>query len=99
MKLSLSGLGRKYVTRAFKSLWSQSVAIGRECERAKRGWSGSNLGYHATVYYENLEPKPSGFSSEWGLMDAYLPPESRMAGHGLPSRNRRDSPTRGKPGH
>jgi hypothetical protein len=49
------------------------AAIHHECEKAKRAWSGSNLGYHATVYYENLEPKPPGveFSSEWGLMDRW----------------------------
>lgn len=36
-----------------------------------KSWSGSNLGYHALVYYENLDPRPPGaqFSAEWGLMD------------------------------
>jgi hypothetical protein len=31
-------------------------------------WSGSSLGYHATVYYENFATPPQGahFSSEWG---------------------------------
>jgi hypothetical protein len=35
--------------------------------------SGSNLGYHSTIYFENLEPKPPGveFSPEWGMMDAW----------------------------
>jgi predicted nucleotide-binding protein len=36
-----------------------------------RSWSGSNLGYHAFVYYEDLRPRPPGaqFSTEWGLQD------------------------------
>ena len=56
-----------------ESIQKPLTAIRRECEQAKRGWSGSNLGYHATVYYENLEPKPPGveFSPEWGLMDRW----------------------------
>lgn len=43
------------------------------CEQAKRAWSGSNLGYHANVYWDDLEPKPPDvqFSSEWGLMDSW----------------------------
>lgn len=38
-----------------------------------KAWSGSWLGYHANVYYANLEPPPPGvhFSQEWGLMDTY----------------------------
>jgi hypothetical protein len=40
---------------------------------AKRAWSGSNLGYHATVYYVDLQAVPPGvqFSPEWGLKDAW----------------------------
>jgi predicted nucleotide-binding protein len=36
-----------------------------------RAWSGSNLGYHADVYYAGLMPRPPGaqFSSEWGIGD------------------------------
>lgn len=42
-------------------------------EQARRAWSGSNLGYHATVYYADLQPPPPGvqFSPEWGLMDRW----------------------------
>lgn len=38
-----------------------------------KAWSGSWLGYHANVYYENLEPPPPGahFSQEWGLKHTY----------------------------
>ncbi len=39
-----------------------------------KAWSGSNIGYHATVHYEGLEPPPPGahFSAEWGFMSAML---------------------------
>jgi predicted nucleotide-binding protein len=44
-------------------------AIQKACDEAKRAWSGSNLGYHADVYWEGLQPKPPAvqFSPEWGL--------------------------------
>jgi predicted nucleotide-binding protein len=47
--------------------------LSRACDQAKRAWSGSNLGYHATVYYEGLEPKPAWveFSPEWGMKDPW----------------------------
>ena len=37
-------------------------------QELSNSWSGSNLGYHADVYYENLSPRPPGaqFSQEWG---------------------------------
>ena len=36
-----------------------------------KAWSGSCLGYHANVYYEDLNSPPPGvrFSQEWGLED------------------------------
>lgn len=36
-------------------------------------WSGSWLGYHSVVYYENFVEPPTGarFSQEWGLMDSF----------------------------
>jgi hypothetical protein len=48
-------------------------ALQEVCEQVKRAWSGSNLGYHALVYYAGLEPPPPGveFSPEWGLMDRW----------------------------
>ena len=48
-------------------------AIHDACEQVKRSWSGSNIGYHATVYYGNLDPVPPNveFSTEWGLMDRW----------------------------
>lgn len=38
-----------------------------------KAWCGSWIGYHANVYYGNLEPPPPGahFSPEWGLMDRF----------------------------
>jgi predicted nucleotide-binding protein len=40
--------------------------------RAGKAFSGSWLGYHATVYYRGLRPPPPGahFSMEWGLIAA-----------------------------
>lgn len=37
----------------------------------QKAWSGSNIGYHANVYYAGLQPRPPGaqFSSEWGMED------------------------------
>ena len=45
-------------------------AIRKACDEAKRAWSGSNLGYHANVYWKGLQPKPPEvqFSPEWGLV-------------------------------
>lgn len=42
-----------------------------------KAWSGSWLGYHASVYYKTFAAPPPGehFSQEWGLMDMY--------GHGI----------------
>ena len=41
-------------------------------EEIGKSWSGSNIGYHAYVYYQGLRAPPPGrhFSQEWGLMDA-----------------------------
>ncbi len=38
-----------------------------------KSWSGSWLGYHSRVYYENFQIPPPGaaFSQEWGLKDAF----------------------------
>jgi hypothetical protein len=40
---------------------------------AERAFSGSWLGYHATVYYQGLQNPPPGarFSPEWGLMETF----------------------------
>ena len=38
-----------------------------------QSWSGSNLGYHARVYYAGYTPPPPGarFDSEWGFLGAF----------------------------
>lgn len=48
--------------------------LQRAAEDAGKAWSGSWLGYHANVYYENLTSPPPGhhFSQEWGLMDRFV---------------------------
>jgi predicted nucleotide-binding protein len=45
-----------------------------EVKIIERSWSGSNLGYHADVYYAKLAPRPphAQFSAEWGLKDKGL---------------------------
>jgi predicted nucleotide-binding protein len=50
--------------------WRQVESINKSVESVHRSWSGSNIGYHASVYYEGLLPKPAHveFSREWGLM-------------------------------
>jgi hypothetical protein len=50
-----------------KKLYDVSLEIGRS-------WSGSNLGYHARVYYRDFQPPPSGahFDLQWGLKDRYV---------------------------
>jgi hypothetical protein len=52
---------------------SQLSALAQACDAVRHGWSGSNIGYHATVYWVGLEAKPAGveFSTEWGLMDRW----------------------------
>ncbi len=37
-------------------------------------WSGSSMGYHATVYYRDFQPPPAGahFSKEWGLFPGMI---------------------------
>lgn len=48
-------------------------AIRTVANEAKRAWSGSNIGYHATVYFAGLQPAPADaqFSIEWGLLDRW----------------------------
>ncbi len=54
-------------------LGSQLGALERVCEAVRHGWSGSNIGYHATIYWAGLEAKPAGvdFSPEWVLIDRW----------------------------
>jgi hypothetical protein len=51
-------------------LKAQLSALDNACDEAKRAWSGSNLGYHADVYTQGLQPGAQ-FNPEWGLMDRW----------------------------
>ena len=48
------------------------TALRSAADQVGKSWSGSDLGYHAYVYYADLKPAPPGaeFSPEWGLKDA-----------------------------
>ena len=50
------------IQEAIEHLW-------RAARSVDRSWSGSCIGYHANVYYHDLEPPPPGesFSVEWGI--------------------------------
>jgi predicted nucleotide-binding protein len=54
------------VTRSLERMEDAAKRIGK-------AWSGSCLGYHARVYYRNLELPPAWahFSPEWGLKEAW----------------------------
>lgn len=45
----------------------------------EKAFSGSWIGYHAYVYYANLQPAPPSaqFSPEWGLMDRFTIDDTR----------------------
>lgn len=55
----------KYESEGADALIEAASEIGKS-------WSGSWLGYHSRIYYENFETPPPGalFSQEWGLMDS-----------------------------
>jgi hypothetical protein len=57
----------------FPLLQGSLKALRKATDEAARAWSGSNLGYHAIVYYQDIQPTPPGvqFSPEWGLMDRW----------------------------
>ena len=46
------------------------AALEAAIRKVEASWSGSWLGYHARVYYEELQVPPEGakFSKEWGLL-------------------------------
>jgi hypothetical protein len=45
-------------------------ALNTAAQDVGKAWSGSNIGYHARVYYQGYESPPSDemFSRKWGLM-------------------------------
>lgn len=59
----------------FKSKYSGMLkTLTNAAAKVQKSWSGSNMGYHAHVYYGDLTEPPPGarFSTEWGLMDMSL---------------------------
>lgn len=48
--------------------------FGTVAQHIAKAWSGSSLGYHSRVYYEDFNPPPPGtyFSVEWGFYPATL---------------------------
>lgn len=48
-------------------------ALESVAKEVAQAWSGSNLGYHANIYYAGLRQPPAGarFSPECGLMDTF----------------------------
>lgn len=74
MTVELLGMAESLVQKAerFKSIHGDDLkAVMDAATILQQSWSGSNLGYHAFVYYEGLQPRPPGaqFSAEWGLQD------------------------------
>jgi predicted nucleotide-binding protein len=55
--------------------------LEKAIKEVERSFSGSWLGYHSRVYYNDLVPAPPGanFSQEWGLMDCI----ARLGSRGL----------------
>lgn len=50
----------------------ESIArLEKVTNEVAKAWSGSSLGYHSNVYYEELKIPPSGayFDAEWGFMN------------------------------
>lgn len=47
--------------------------LEKSAEAFAKSWSGSWLGYHSRVYYNNFDIPPPGanFSQEWGFKDTY----------------------------
>lgn len=64
----------------FEAVSSRSdlVKVMEVCSAVQDAWSGSNLGYHANVYYDGLRPPPAGahFSPEWGFEITYFGAET-----------------------
>lgn len=48
-------------------------ALTTSVQQVGEAWSGSYIGYHASIYTKGLRPRAAGehFDSEWGSVDAY----------------------------
>lgn len=72
--LEIAGRLDRLVARSRKSEIKKPLKeLTRAVSKIGEAWSGSWLGYHAYVYYQDLQPRPPGahFSAEWGLKPAY----------------------------
>lgn len=49
-----------------------TIAVENAVNEISKAWSGSFIGYHANVYYQNITPPPTKavFNPEWGLMSS-----------------------------
>ncbi len=56
-----------------ESQFPEIDALTESANNVGESWSGSWLGYHSRVYYENFNSPPPGaeFSQEWGFQDAF----------------------------
>lgn len=64
LSAAASGIERKEISQPLAALRAAVTEV-------EWSFSGSWLGYHSRVYYENFQTPPPGahFSQEWGLMD------------------------------
>lgn len=71
---AIEGRCREAAARQTGDAVEQLAALEKAATNAAASWSGSCIGYHATVYYEGLVPPPAGahFNSEWGLMPTVI---------------------------
>src|SRR4051794_30722744 len=71
----LPRMHRGVVERAQSETFTTPLyALEKPVAEVGKAFPGSWLGYHARVYYENLQRPPPGaqFSQEWGLMDTRI---------------------------
>jgi hypothetical protein len=63
----LSDMATKCDARPLDKLMKAAEGVGKS-------WSGSWMGYHSRIYYNDLRPVPPGarFSKEWGFMDTHF---------------------------
>lgn len=66
LSAAASAIERDEISQPLSALRTAVAEVGR-------AFSGSWLGYHSRVYYENFQAPPPGahFSQEWGLMDTF----------------------------
>lgn len=54
--------------------WASLARLKTAANDVEQAWSGSSIGYHASVYYLDLATRPPGahFSSEWGRIPSFV---------------------------